>query len=196
MTNQYPPNQNTTERNRSRGFFAVCSLLLVAIVVLVGATTGSVSASEFGHEEVGEDEVEDSEPGDPALDNLALLWPGQSCTFYARPDNPHVSRGDASGHGAWVNTSNPASNCPDTALVRVQLQAWKCHPYNPFDCSWFTMAERTQTRYSKQQVAVHYPCFTSETAGWRTRVTVKGTIPGWCDKWNTRSKVRNISCHV
>jgi len=177
-------------------FLAIGSLLVVATVVLFGTATSSASAREFDHEPVGGDEVEDSEPSDPAVDDDYLLWPGQSCTFYARPDNPHVSGNDASGHGAWVNTSNPASNCPNTALVRVQLQAWKCHPRNPFDCSWFTMAERTETRYSGQRVAVHYPCNTFDTAGWRTRVTVKVVIPGWFDKWNTRSRARNIRCEV
>ena len=142
------------------------------------------------------DEVEQPQPGDPDLDETLSLWPGQSCTFIVRPDDPHVSEGDASGHGAWVNTSNPASNCPNTARVRVQLQAWQCHPYNPFDCGWYTRAERTQTRYSGQQVAVHYPRDTFETAGWRTRVTVKVIISGWFDKWDTRSKVRNIDCRV
>ena len=157
----------------------------------LGTATSSASAS--GPEL---DEVEQPQPSKSALDDDPRRWPGQSCTFFARPDYPHVSGNDASGHGAWVNTSNPASNCPNTAQVRVQLQVWQCHPYNPFDCSWYTRAERTQTRYSGQRVAVHYPCSTLETAGWRTRVTVKVIISGWFDKWNTRSKVRNISCHV
>lgn len=167
-------------------------------VVLLGTATSSASARETEHSasETENDEVEQPLPGDLESDTVLNLWPGQSCTFFARADNPHVSGGDASGHGAWVNTSNPASNCPNTALVRVQLQSWQCHPYNPFDCSWYTRAERTQTRYSGQQVAVHYPCNTLETAGWRTRVTVKVIISGWFDKWNTRSNVKNISCRV
>jgi hypothetical protein len=171
-------------------------MLVVATVMLVGPAASSVSASGPEHEEVEDEDAGDSKRSPLTVDDYPRRWPGQSCTFRARPDNPHVSGGDASGHGAWENTSNPASNCPNTALVKVELQVWGCHPYNPFDCNWFTRAQRTQTKYSGQQVAVHYPCSTSDFAGWRTRVTVKVIISGWFDKWNTRSRVRNIACEV
>ncbi len=182
-------------RDQFRRFLTVSLLLVLAPVVLLSTATSPASADEPELDEI--EQPEPSEPDlDPDLDDGFLLWPGQSCTFYARADDPHRSGNDASGHGAWVNTSNPASNCPDTALVKVQLQAWQCHPYNPFDCSWYTRAERIHTKYSKQQVTVRYPCRTFEGAGWRTRVTVKVTISGWFDKWNIRSNVRNIECHV
>ena len=178
-------------RDRFKKLLRVSSALVLATVVLLGTATSSASAS--GPEL---DDVEQPQPGDPDLDETLSLWPGQSCTFKARAHNPHRSGNDASGHGSWENTSNPASNCPNTALVRVQLQAWQCHPYNPFDCSWYTRAERTQTKYSGQRVAVHYPCNTFETASWRTRVTVKVIISGWFDKRNTRSNVKNVDCRV
>ena len=188
-------------RDQFRRFLMVSLLLVLAPVALLSTATSPASASgqepgEVEQPQPDNPEPDDPEPDDPEPDKTLDLWPGQSCTFYARADNPHRSGNNASAHGAWVNTSNPASNCPNTAQVKVQLQAWQCHPYNPFDCSWYTRAERTHTKYSEQQVTVRYPCSTFEEAGWRTRVTVKVTISGWFDKWNTRSNAKNIKCHV
>ena len=141
-------------------------------------------------------EVEQPQPDDPEPDKTLDLWPGQSCTFYARADDPHPSGNDASGHGAWVNTSNPASNCPSRALVTVRLQAWECDVTYPYRCAWYTKETRTQTKYSDQQVAVHFPCRTSNRSSWRTRVTVRVPISGWLDKSDKDTNEKIIRCQT
>ena len=178
-------------RNRSKRFVASISSLMLLPVFLLGAAASTASASGPGSEEVEPRPSDNSDLGD-----YNWFWPGRSCTFYARADLPHRSGNDSSGHGAWVNTANPASNCPNRAVVTVELQAWECVSTDPFRCEWRTKKWKTLTRYSRQQVAVHYPCRTRETASWRTKVTVKVKIPNWFDKWDTDTRDNAFDCRV
>ena len=178
-------------RDQFRRFLMVSLLLVLAPVALLSTATSPASASGQEPGEVEQPQPDDSEP-----DETLNLWPGQSCTFYARADDPHRSGNDASGHGAWVNTSSPSSNCPSRAWVTVKLQVWWCWGVNPYECEWRTMETRTQTKYSKQRVAVHIPCRTYDRASWRTHVTVRVPISGWFDKSDSDSNTNVIKCHA
>lgn len=178
-------------RNRSKKLVMTVSSLLLIPVLLLSTSVSTASAS--GTES---DEVDPRSPDNSDLNSYNQFWPGRSCTFYARADLPHLSGNDASGHGAWVNTSNPANNCPNRALVTVKIQAWECVSTVPFRCEWRTKNVKALMRYSRQQVAVHFPCRTRQMASWRTHVTVKVEIPNWFDKWDTDTTDNVFSCRV
>ena len=70
----------------------------------------------------------------------------------------------------------------------------RCQFTYPFSCEWVTQGTRRHTKYSGQQVPVHYQCHTNESTSWRTAVTVKVIISGWFDKWDTDAKLKSVNC--
>ncbi len=189
MTNHHRSTRTT--RDRIKRFVSVNLSLVLAAVVLLGTATSSASASS---PEL--DEVEQPSPSTPDPDVHAQSWPGRSCTFRAEAHDPHRSGNDASGHGNWVNTSNPRSHCPSKAFVTVKLQAWLCMDQYPYTCKWVTQATRAHWKYSGQQVAVHFPCTTSQSASWRTYTKVKVPISGWFDKYDTATNEKVVRCSL
>lgn len=199
---------------------------LIAAALTVGALPVSAAATDepstesssdetpvFGWSDAPgptEDEADDESSGSlgPGLPPLGKsltgrFWPGRSCVFEARADNPHPSTDrntglpDASGHGAWVNKSRPLSNCPDEAEVSIELQARGCWYVGdvPINCRWVTLASDSGDRYSEQQIAVHAPpCDTLQDTLWRTKVTVKVRVSRWLDKRDAEENRQTIAC--
>lgn len=123
------------------------------------------------------------------------FWPGRSCTFEAKADNPHLSSNklDASGKGAWVN----ASNCPNEADVTVELQAYICTEILFYrSCDWVTVGSNAGSKIPEDRVIARYPCLTKDEASWRTKVTVRVPISRWFDKTDTDTNVKNFNCRV
>lgn len=114
-----------------------------------------------------------------------VRWPGRRCTFYARADNVHMSTtvdGDISAHGAWVDTSN--NGCPSSATVTVELQALV--QFEPSgETEWVTVNEEAASRRSRKRLPNHYPCYSTESTAWQSKVTVKVRISWWLDKKDT-----------
>ena len=130
---------------------------IVALAVMVTTLTTPAAATEPEKDRVAQEQPDDPGTGTDAREARWPSWPGRSCTFRARADNPHLSGNDASGHGTWVNTSNPLTECPKQAEVTVKLQAYGCWYVFPYPvCSWVTHGTRTEFVKSKGQVAVHY----------------------------------------
>lgn len=155
-------------------------LLVLAATALLAATAAPPAVSEPESGTTAPPPGEQPEPSRPEpgrdapasfRDIIAPLWPGQSCTFRARADNPHESGDDVSGHGAWVNTSRPSTNCPSQAEVTVEIQAFACWEEGPLtgNCVWIPQGSDTDTVYSKEQVSVHFRCHTTEETTWRTK---------------------------
>lgn len=139
------------------------------------------------------DRAEQSEPDDAGT--RSARWPGRNCKFYAEAHWPHRSGNDASGHGNWVNTSNPKSWCPNRAYVTAHLQAHGCLQVFPYTCHWHTQLTRTQHLRSGDQVPVHVPCGLREPGLWRTYTVVRVPINWWFDKWATKtSDEKWINC--
>ena len=181
--------------DRSKVYFRSALAAVLATVGLVVATVTPVAADEPKPSQVaGETQSDEPTPSESRGGSQPRQWPGRNCDFDARAHDPHLSGGDASGHGSWVNTSNPRSECPSRARVTVRLEAKKCQYTNPLNCFWKTVKETTIMRYAKQQVAVHYPCHTTESTWWRTRVNVRVAIDGWFDKWDSDTNVRKLNC--
>lgn len=183
-------------------------LLVLATAALLAATAATpTAASEPGPDAAtpppGE-QPESSQPGPrdafrSLRDIIAPLWPGRSCTFEAKSHNPHMSTtvsGDVSGHGEWVNTSDPLTNCPSRAEVTVEIQAFACWEEGLLtgNCVWIPQGTKTESKYSGQQVAVHYRCHTTERTTWRTKTTVRVPISRWFDKRATHVKVEPVNC--
>ena len=148
-------------------------LLAVTAALLAVTMATSAAASESKTDASGQTEPgqPDGESGDWAQQSepdhagtRSARWPGRHCKFHARAGNPHPSGGDVSGHGTWVNSSNPMSRCPSHAQVTVKVQAHGCW-YNAYPypvCTWVTHGTKTRSVRSKQQVPVHYRCHTFE----------------------------------
>lgn len=179
-------------------------LLALATAALLAATAAAPTAASEPEPDATAPPVEQPEPSrsSPGRDAtasfrdifIAPFWPGRSCTFRARPDDPHLSSNheDASGHGAWLDTSD--NNCPATADVTVELQARWCQEGFFRVCGWITVGTKTESKSSGDQVPVHYRCHTTEETTWRTRVTVRVRISWWFDKRDTRTNVKNVPC--
>ena len=175
-------------------------LVLATAALLAAATASPTAASEPGPDAAtppSGEQPESSQPGPrdafrSLRDIIAPFWPGRSCTFEARADNPHPSGRDASGHGAWED--NSSDNCPARADVTVELQARWCLEGYWLICDWITVGTKTENNRPDEQVAVHYRCHTTEDTTWRTKTTVRVRISWWFDKRDTDTKVKNVNC--
>ena len=172
---------------RSLSFAATTALL--AATMAIPAEASEPKADEPDQRESSQPNTENgdgAEQGEPDHAGArSAQWPGRNCKFHAEAHWPHVSGNDASGHGNWVNTSNPKSRCPKRAYVTVRLQAHGCLQVFPYTCHWHTQASKTRKVRSGVQVPVHVPCGVREPGKWRTKTTVKVPIDGWFDKWDT-----------
>lgn len=176
-------------------------LLVLATAALLAATAATPTAASEPSPDAATpppgEQPESSQPGPRDVfrslrDIIAPFWPGRSCTFKARADNPHPSGNDASGHGAWVDRSS--GDCPSEADVTVELQARWCQEGFFCVCDWTTVGTKTESKRSGEEVPVHYECHTTERTGWRTKTTVRVRISWWFDKKDTDTKVKNVNC--
>lgn len=93
-----------------------------------------------------------------------------SCTYRQAVDNPHVTAGESSVHGWWINAGG---TCPSKANVDVYLQGYWC---DGFGCSWITVADGSGDYYagggSGRRANARRACSGTSTVGWRGYVDV------------------------
>jgi hypothetical protein len=114
-----------------------------------------------------------------------------SRTYRQAVYNPHISGGDTSIHGWWLNI---AGTCPTHANVSVFLQAFWC---GPFGCQWITVASGAGSFFpgggSGRRANARLTCATNNLVGWRGFVDVD--LPGIADPpWVTLSTIHNLAC--
>jgi len=156
---------------RSRAAIAVA-----AIAILTAGLSGATSAAAGGpatHHAYpvpapypGARADRSTSPSAPVTISGELSPEMANCTPTANGDYVHVSSGDASGHGWWLQ-----GNCPYTkSSVTVQLNEW----YS--DNSWHNKNSATGSVYpgggAGNRVTARQTCVGTTLAGWRSVVTV------------------------
>lgn len=114
-----------------------------------------------------------------------------SCTYRQAIDDPHLSSGDTSVHGWWLNISG---TCPSKANIDVYLQGYWCDSWG---CRWITVASGSGDYYagggSGQRATARKTCSNTSTVGWRGFVDVD--LIGVNDPAGyTYSTIRNLAC--
>lgn len=186
---------NRVQEAVARAVFVGCSRRRTADRRAGGARRSQLteaSSPKPGTSDQTEFDTPDAQDSDEASQ---ARWPGRRCKFRAAAHWPHRSGNDASGHGNWVNTSNPASRCPDRAYVTVHLQAYGCLQVFPYTCHWHTQSSRTRHVRSRDQVPLHVPCDLTEPGKWWTYTVVRVPISWWFDKHaNKTSDEKWLNC--
>lgn len=110
-------------------------------------------------------------PAPPMLAPLATsgVITAGDCRYRQAVDEAHVTRGQASVHGYWIQVGG---TCPSTATSMVWIQAWWCDGYG---CRWITLESGTRSAApgTGKRANARWTCApTNRLVGWRGIVDV------------------------
>lgn len=172
------------------------TVVLVGVIASSAAATESSSAPGAGEQATGtrvelastavpgiDPEIEDQQASvQPDSDAQPAWW----CTPDTRSDNPHVTRGDVSGHGWWFK--GDCSN--NRAVVTVCLQQYYTDgTHRTKECN-----DRTIAPGSSRRANARTACTGRALTTWRNVVDVD--VVGEADAAEQDAKYENISCRV
>lgn len=122
-----------------------------------------------------------------AVEGASRSQTQQAGLFYTAGDNVHITNGDASGHGWWVNESSTATQ----ADVTVQLQINR-------GGTWYNVGHSGSKRVyagggSANRAATRVPCVNSTQHEWRSEIDVD-LVGSWDSPEKGYSRVVRLQC--